>query len=348
MLRRAWLWNMVAALSAGPLAACSAFSVAIDKDPPLLSQTWWKSSQETKPQSDLATAPDRPTVKVVVKQPEVPASAQIKQVAAVQQTTERELLAEPPTLHDVPTLQDVHVVVPRQGQAGEPVDFAIEPEVRAKRPIDPPLVKAVRCYMDKRPVEALDWLKAYDKSSQDLLLDLMLVAVRLTEGGLRKVDAPEATALVTQLRRLERVLERRASLVIDKMCFTQGINRFGVYRLREDDGLFRPSDWVEVYVELQNFSNDRIGKDYAVRLSGRAEISDYKGTVVFYQNFQERPDLGQSQRRDCFYRCYFPLPSNVPPGMYTLWLRIKDVPTGRTASRSLDFQVAPARGRGDL
>src|SRR5262249_13029809 len=43
-----------------------------------------------------------------------------------------------------------------------------EPEVRAK-PAEEPLLAALRCVLDKRPAEALEWLQRYDKPNQDLL-----------------------------------------------------------------------------------------------------------------------------------------------------------------------------------
>jgi hypothetical protein len=58
-------------------------------------------------------------------------------------------------------------------------------------------------------------------------------------------------------------------------------------------------------------------------------------------------DQSQSLRRDCFNWCAFDLP-DCPPGMYTLKLKVIDVPTGRTALRSLDFQVAPTLSRAGL
>jgi hypothetical protein len=78
------------------------------------------------------------------------------------------------------------------------------------------------------------------------------------------------------------------------------------------------------------------------------EIRDYRGEKVWLNNFGAKSYLSKSQRHDFFNRYEIPLAGSFPPGRYTLWLYVDDVPTGRTASRSLDFEVAPARGRGDF
>ena len=39
----------------------------------------------------------------------------------------------------------------------------------------------------------------------------------------------------------------------------------------------------------------------------------------------------------------FRVPDTLPAGAYALWVKVTDVPTGRTAQRSTDFRVAAGR-----
>jgi hypothetical protein len=75
------------------------------------------------------------------------------------------------------------------------------------------------------------------------------------------------------------------------------------------------------------------------------EIREFDGRIVWHLGFDDRehPDLSQTQRHDFFNNYSFHVP-RIPPGLYTLWLQVMDVPTGRSAEHTLDFRVVPARG----
>jgi hypothetical protein len=222
------------------------------------------------------------------------------------------------------------------------------PEIKSREPIDPALVAALRCYLNKQPAEAVRWLENYDKSSQEALLSLLLLAARLTEVNLSKADPAEVATMVTQLERLTATMRPRASLTIAKMCFCEhSADNFGVYCALPEEYAFRPGKLVQVYVELQNFTSQRQGHVYSIRLSSRLEIRDFEEKLVIPAvEFPEekQPELSQSLRHDFHTNYTFRLPRNTPPGRYTLWLRVTDVPTGRTALRSLDLHVAAERG----
>ena len=333
MDRRAWLLNMIAGLCAGPLAACNSFTVALNDSPPALSKAWWKPPEE-RPPALVAVAVNQPPAREIAKRPQVPASKDIERVSDASQTANGYPLPE--------------VNWPEQAQKNLrpsprsiPAELTVEPEVRAKQAIEPPLVSALRCFMDKRPAEAVDYLRGLDKSSQDLLLCMLPLMTRLTEGGMQRIDAQEASALVTQLRRMEDILVPHANLVIGKMCFAQLIQKFGVYQAWDEDHLFRPNERMLIYAEVQNFTNMRVDKSssYEVRLSINLEIRDSRNARVAVDGFLR---MGQSHcpRRDYFNWYGINVPE-CPPGMYTLKVTVKDVPTGRMAVRSLDFQVGP-------
>jgi hypothetical protein len=216
---------------------------------------------------------------------------------------------------------------------------------------DPPLVWAMRCFLDKRPVEAMEALKRYDKTSQDLLLCMLPLAARLGEGSLQRATPREMSNTVSELNRVADTLAPRAELVIDKMCFCRFLKdsdkfgMFGVYEPLEEDHPFYPGERKRLYIELRNFTNERVSNGYQIRLKSHMQIRDYRGAIAWELGFPElRADITKSPRHDfCDQFGFVVQPNKVPPGRYTLWLRVTDVPTGRTAARSLDFLVVPAR-----
>src|SRR5262245_58118278 len=98
-----------------------------------------------------------------------------------------------------------------------------------------PLVAALRCFLEKRPDEAPEHLKDYDKANQEMLKALLPLAVRLTEGSLDGAQPQEMAALADQLHGLSLPLRRRATLRIAKMCFCREIQRFGRYEPLSSD-----------------------------------------------------------------------------------------------------------------
>jgi hypothetical protein len=226
-------------------------------------------------------------------------------------------------------------------------------------PPEAPVVTALRALLEKRPAEALECLKGYDKASQEMLLCLLPLAVRLTEGGLQQAQSAELATLLEQLRILERPLAERSALTIDKMCLCRKIESYGVYQKMPDDGAFtagvgeQAGDLVQVYVELGNFACKQQGSAYETCMASTLEIRDYRGNLVWRRDFPAQPDRSHSPRHDYFINYRFCVPPHVPPGSYVLWVQVKDLtgqpgkdaPEYRSARRSLDFRVR-ANGTG--
>src|SRR5262249_54952360 len=147
---------------------------------------------------------------------------------------------------------------------------------------DPPLVAALRCYLNRKPAEAVIWLERYDRVNQDLLLCLLPLVVRLSEGGLQKCDSRELTNLLAEMERLRRLIQPSAQLVIDKMCLVKDIKSFGSYEKLDEEHEFQPGDVLQVYVELQNFSSvrDETTGYSAIRLKSAIQILDFNGRRV--------------------------------------------------------------------
>lgn len=222
---------------------------------------------------------------------------------------------------------------------------------------EPPLVRALRCYLEKRPAEAIACLKDCDKLSQELLLCVLPVAARLGEGDIERASPEEAAVLAEQLDGVESRLRPRAALAIDRMCFCRRIETFGVYEPLSDGPAFRPGEWAQVYVELRNFSCEHqdggpAALEYTTRLVSSAEIRDRAGRKVWPAgpgrlSFRRKgPQESRSAWHDYFDNYSLRVPE-LPAGPYTLWIEVQDAPTGRAVRRSLDFRVdAAGQGRG--
>jgi hypothetical protein len=224
------------------------------------------------------------------------------------------------------------------------------PEPLSRPAQEVPLIAALRCFLDKRPDDAIAYLDHYDKPNQEVLLGVLPFLVRLTEQSLTQVSPREVAEIVNQLDTLQAPLEPHAELTIEKLCFCSAIDRFGVYQRLPDDRAFRPGEWVQIYVEPKHFSSELRENGFETNLSCTLELRECAGDriVVWKDHHQPaRPetDVSQTRRHDYFINYPFRIPS-VPPGLYTLWVQVTDVPTKRTTKRSLDLRVSPFPNRG--
>jgi hypothetical protein len=203
----------------------------------------------------------------------------------------------------------------------------------------------MRCYLKKRPAEAVVLLERYDKANQALLVCLLPLAARLAEAGDHRSDPREVGELLAQLDSAVDLLRPKAQLSIEKMCFCTDIRRYGVYEPLDEDHEFRPGDCAQLYVELRNFSSEQQGNEHSIRLASTVEILRFNRESVWRQvcHGEDHPDRSKTQRHDFFNNYPFIVP-NLPPGHYTLKLQVVDVPTSRPAERTLDFRVGPGRG----
>jgi hypothetical protein len=211
-----------------------------------------------------------------------------------------------------------------------------------------PLIEALRCFQNKTPEQAVQHLRQADRTSRELLVNLLPLAVRLADGDLTKADPQDLAALIEQVQGLLLPLRERAALEIPKLCFCRPVatpGRGGVYELLDDNHLFRPGEMVALYLEVRNFTCAAQGDDYRTHVATAVEIRDERGQAVYRFEINDKADSSLSPRQDFSNGLRFPLPS-LPSGAYTLELKATDVPSGRMTKRSLDFRVTtvPARG----
>jgi hypothetical protein len=250
---------------------------------------------------------------------------------------------------------------PRKRPRDEPPPEAL-PDFEIKAKPEEPLVAALRCYLDKRPAEAVEHLKACDRADQEALLCLLPLAVRLSEGSLERARPEEMAEMVDGLRGVETSLEKRAALRIEKMRFCRQVRAFGDYEpIESGQAAFeagsngQAGELMQVYVEVRNFASEAQGPFQVTRLASRAEIRDYAhGKTVKRINFDAYTDRCRSPRQDYFIRYSFRVPADLPPGPYVLWIFVEDVlarPARPAAEKSLDFRVvasgSPHGSRGE-
>jgi hypothetical protein len=315
-------------LCATLLPACSSFGNRGAQDPPrpLASAIQEAATRPTPPIPAGSSYHPQPV-------PTDPTRPAIEQTGAMATTANNGLVPPPLPLVDSPA---------QPAPSSEPKR---SPTAEAKtRPEDSPLVAALRCYLNKQPAEAVIWLQQYDKASQEPLLRLLPLVVRLSKGNLDRANPDEMKELLRQADQGTALLRPRAALVLEKMCFCQDIDTFGVYRpLPPEEYAFSPGKLVYVYVELQNFTSVPQGDVYRIRVTSHLEIRDYRGTPRWFRDISDNnpPELSQSLRHDFSNNYSFRIPRNLATGSYTLLLRVVDVPTGRTAEQTLDFQIVP-------
>jgi hypothetical protein len=248
---------------------------------------------------------------------------------------------------EVPAAAPVPTVDRQNLYKSAPTATDVKPEEPpAPPPEDPTIIKMIRCLLDKRPEapgEAVALVQKYPAANQDLLLQLLPLVTRLTEGSIDQASPQEMTHIVEMLDGITTQLRGQAPLGIDRICYCKRITRFGEYEAYGEQKAFRPGELVQLYVELRNVVSEPTGPGFEIRLASTVEIRDDQGRVVWRLDCPDRnhPDRSPTQRHDCFASHMFYLPENFAPGQYTLHVSITDLHTRRRspAQASLAMEV---------
>jgi hypothetical protein len=243
---------------------------------------------------------------------------------------------------------------------GEPAPLQVN-ATPAQEP-DPALVNALRCLLNKNPSEALELLKQYDKTTQDMLVQLLPFVARLSEGGLERADSEqEMSALLEQLNNLTAAVRAHAPLTLKKVAFCRRIYGFGDYDALPSNPEFQAGlgsqlgDRVTIYAELRNFRNIPKGSVYETHLKRQVEIraaNNPNGKPVIIQTPEwYKPTTSRSPQQDLFLNFSFHLPP-LPDGQYALWVIVEDhtafegepIVPRLPAQYRLDFRVSHGAG----
>lgn len=215
-----------------------------------------------------------------------------------------------------------------------------------KTPPMSPLMHAVKAYQDKSAVDAEKSLAHLDPANQQLLKRMLPMAVKLSETGLPSTNPAEVAEMAEQLQQMVAALRAKAELRLDKLCYCRSPIkpvRYGAYQPLPDDYVFRAGETVELYMELRNFSCEAKEKEYTTHLTTVIEVRDERNEVAARFEFErDRPDVGQAPRQEYFHICRFPV-QGLAAGQYTLTAEVTDVPSGKSAKRSLPLRIESPR-----
>ena len=356
MISRDWILALSAGLSMGLLAGCSASRPNCELEIPQRGGQIRPPDQpaEVSPYHAQPAAPAEPAPLVSRVSADAAAPLQPPPIPPPGGGSEEAFTPKPP---DTPA--------PKAAR-GVPA-----PETPAPRP--EPLLEALRAYREKRPAEALDFLKPYDPTTRELLTLLLPLAVRFSEITFDRIPPRELAAVLDQLDAFAQVLRPRAArpaLAVDKMCFCRNIAGFGDYDPLPEGHAFhaaaegRAGEFVQFYVELRNFTSRKNGPFHETALARTLTIYDYERGqgrdartpaephVVWKQRHLAKVEHSRSPRQDCFLNCFFNVPPRLPIGDYTLEVDIEDItdlpagvpiPASRVARLKVPFRVCAPR-----
>jgi hypothetical protein len=214
-----------------------------------------------------------------------------------------------------------------------------------------PLLQAIRAYQNKRPDEAIELLKQYDASNQEMMLYLVPLMVRLSEGSVGAMTPDELAVVVDHLQGATGTLRSKAALRLDAVCFCRRVLSYGKYEALDPHYVFQPGEPVWVYAEVRNFTweplptppgpNGKPGvRGYGMRLGHTLEVYDATGRRVWRTEPEPRDDVRRTPPADYYLAYRFPVPSVLPPGAYTLIVQVVDKPTGRVVrGKPVEFRI---------
>lgn len=278
--------------------------------------------------SEFSIFPRRPG-EVVAKNPEI--------------TVSKPPEPEPPQFPD-PPLVDANLV-----RASDPM-----PPVSIPSATEPPLLSALRAYLENRPDDAIRQLQMLDRASQDYVLALMPLLVRGTQMNLASPNPEDAAVLVEQLHRLAGRLESKAALKVDKVAFCRKMTGFGRYEPWVDGQPYKPNDLAVLYVEFRNIGSDPApgpaGESYLSRAVVSLEVRDAKNNLVEQtdpMDWRRRVTIARFEHADHTrsplhdYSRTYRISVPTQPGVYTVTVEVKD-PSGKRVARSqpVEFRVA--------
>jgi hypothetical protein len=222
-----------------------------------------------------------------------------------------------------------------------PISFAPTPE--------PPLLAAVRAYVEGNPQRAIEIIRTLDPQKQDFILAMLPIFVRGANADLTN-DAATVGMLVDQLDGIRARLEPRAALRVENVNFCKEVAGFGRYTPRGANEPYRPNTRAQLYLEVKNLGSRPSGNEFITHVHATVEIRDAYGKMVELidpEDYRRRVPVARfderlvshSPLRDFHVRIIFSAPP--APGVYTITAELRDAATGRTVkTQPTQFCVA--------
>ncbi len=237
----------------------------------------------------------------------------------------------------------------RAAQSNEPGPFPFAQPFAP--PPDPPLVAALRAYMDGRPERAIEHMRALDRPNQEFVLSVLPLLARGATADLAR-DAVANAVLADQLHAAAQRLEPRAALRVEKALFCRDVRGFGRYTPWNDADPYRPHEIAQLYLELRNLASVPANDGYVTAVNALVEVRDANNRLVE----QIDPDDPRGARRVSVVKFERKLTSRSPlhdfhvlyyfsappvPGVYTITVELRDQ-TGRRTTKTQPIQFCVA------
>jgi hypothetical protein len=219
-------------------------------------------------------------------------------------------------------------------------------------PPDPPLVGAMRAYVEGRPERAIELIRALDRPNQEFVLSVLPLLARGATADLTR-DAVANAVLADQLHAAATRLEPRAALRVEKALFCLDVAGFGRYTPRSDADPYKPNGTAQLYLELRNLASAPAGDGYTTAVTALVEVRDANNRLVPQIDPDDKPrhtrrvsvvkfdkvESSRSPLHDFHILYYFSVPQ--APGVYTITVELRD-PTGRRTTKTQPIQFCVA------
>jgi hypothetical protein len=100
-----------------------------------------------------------------------------------------------------------------------------------------------------------------------------------------------------------------------------------------------PGQPVLLYSEVENLHHEPLADGFRTRLSSELAVLDAQRRPIWQQQFAAVEDRSSVPRRDYFLSHTFRLPTQLPPGTYSVELTLRDELAGRSTTSSISFAV---------
>jgi hypothetical protein len=231
-------------------------------------------------------------------------------------------------------------------RGGDPGPFPVLPAPTA----DPPLLAAVRAYVENRPEEAIKHLEKLDRPNQEFALAVLPALARGAAMNHAAPDPQEAGIVAEQLTAAAAKLEAKAPLRIEKVVFCKSLDGFGRYEPWPETRPYRPGDLAVLYVEVRHLAGVPTKDGIRVRADVSLQVRD-SGQKLVEQMDPDNPKrrvtavawahdhVFRSPPRD--YHLPYRLVVPATPGVYTITVEVREPGTGRVArSQPTQFLIA--------
>ena len=234
---------------------------------------------------------------------------------------------------------------------GEPPTLPVTAVLPRLTPPEPPLLAAVRAYVEGHPDRAIEAIKELDPANQEFVLMVLPALARGATADLN-TDPAAASALVEHLRVAAAWIEPRAALRVEAVTFCRKVYGFGRYDPWPTGEPYRPNDQAWLYLEVRNLVSQPAagphGENFLTHAKVAVEVRDAHNTrvpqpaadgrrVEVVQFEKKLPSRGPVHDFHVLYA--FPVPP--APGVYTVTVEVRDASGNRVVRTTpAEFRVS--------